>query len=323
MPANEKEVHGRSLDWPPTDFAFAQFVGGSVEMNWWSLARIVGRDNPWDLIIYNFQTEDPREVNFYMRTLLGCNKLYENNFVFFEADPGIIYVPPKSWVPPSRFKKGSSRRKYSRYISHLIAPIMRRAATVCPTVTGFGFSVSAADLRTAASHVEAGDIKCQIAPEIKFQNALGKYFTDDNKFLVAREPRSTHQDVTTIAHEGIHAGMDARKVKKILVSGGEMLAFTADCVIGARLFPNEVERILKAGRRARVDYDIVLAGWALAQDKTTRHNVNLDTLSTIRGSTVDDPFNKTKINIYSLLYDYIRLHYRPVWSDPIENDGIL
>ena len=38
--------------------------------NWWSLGRMFGID-VWKLIGYNFNTRNPDEVNWYLRTLVG------------------------------------------------------------------------------------------------------------------------------------------------------------------------------------------------------------------------------------------------------------
>jgi hypothetical protein len=52
--------------------------------------------NAWDLIYYNFQTKDPREVNWYLRNYTGCviTTWDDKNFRFSsDADPGIIFFP--------------------------------------------------------------------------------------------------------------------------------------------------------------------------------------------------------------------------------------
>lgn len=326
MSALVKEVTGRKIPWPPENFAFVQpVVSSEKKYSWWSIAKLVGRDNPWDLIIYNFQTEHPREVNYYMRELLGCKDVQGGNYTFEGADPGLLYVPQPSWVPPARFKKGSHRRKYSSSISRTITSTLRRAAPYCPEVRLNGISVSGADLTTVANHIEAGHIDCLIAPEVLRDGAVGQYNTEDDEFMLAREPHGSRQDVTTIAHEAIHAGLDSRgrAVPEMAASVGEVLAFVADGVIGARMFPGEVDRILKGEYLATPDYDIVLAGWALAQDEGTRSVVNLNHLRDIRGNPVRHPHKDLSFNIYNTVYEYARAHYFRGWTDIVKNNGIL
>jgi hypothetical protein len=50
-----------------------------------------------ELIWFNFMTNNPDEVNWYLRAYVGCNKKSPsgNNWMFSNsASPGIIYIPP-------------------------------------------------------------------------------------------------------------------------------------------------------------------------------------------------------------------------------------
>jgi len=40
--------------------------------NWGSIAQKYGFPDPWAIIYYNFQTRDPREVNWYLRSTSGA-----------------------------------------------------------------------------------------------------------------------------------------------------------------------------------------------------------------------------------------------------------
>ncbi len=62
--------------------------------SWITLATSRGVD-PWWLIQYNFETRDPAEVNWYLKTRVGCVKTTPSgNFVFSAgAKPGTIYLP--------------------------------------------------------------------------------------------------------------------------------------------------------------------------------------------------------------------------------------
>ena len=55
-----------------------------------------------ELIFYNFLTTNPDEVNWYLRSFVGCNKVSPsgNNWMFSSsARPGIIFVPPADHDP--------------------------------------------------------------------------------------------------------------------------------------------------------------------------------------------------------------------------------
>jgi hypothetical protein len=68
--------------------------------DWWKIAAREHID-PWVLILFNFDTTVPEEVNWYLRELVGCRHTKDGrNYTFFNADKskGKIYLPP---VPPS------------------------------------------------------------------------------------------------------------------------------------------------------------------------------------------------------------------------------
>ena len=63
--------------------------------NFESYAAFAGMD-VWKLIQYNFRTNVPQEVNWYLRNYTGCKKTTPDgkNFSFSDnADPGIIFFP--------------------------------------------------------------------------------------------------------------------------------------------------------------------------------------------------------------------------------------
>jgi hypothetical protein len=56
--------------------------------------------NVWDLIRFNYQTSDPREVNWYLHHRTGCKTADWDgkNFKFDDSDdPGIIHIPPYAY----------------------------------------------------------------------------------------------------------------------------------------------------------------------------------------------------------------------------------
>jgi hypothetical protein len=69
--------------------------------DWWKIAAREHID-PWALIIFNFDTHVPEEVNWYLRELVGCRHTKDGrNYAFFGADPSKrkIYLPLAP-VPP-------------------------------------------------------------------------------------------------------------------------------------------------------------------------------------------------------------------------------
>ena len=101
MPIEKPVIHyPLAVDWrPPSSIQYR--VKGSNDKKdpkrdtWISVARQHNLDVK-QLIWFNFQTEDPDEVNWYLGRNVGCNlaTLDGRNWMFSDsADPGIIYLP--------------------------------------------------------------------------------------------------------------------------------------------------------------------------------------------------------------------------------------
>ncbi|MBS1824207.1 MAG: hypothetical protein JST93_02715 [Acidobacteria bacterium] len=68
--------------------------GGKPTDSWETVASAY-RMNVMDLIKFNFKTVNSDEVNWYLRTRVGCRVASGsgNNWTFRDADPGMIYIP--------------------------------------------------------------------------------------------------------------------------------------------------------------------------------------------------------------------------------------
>jgi hypothetical protein len=83
-----KAIHQWSIPYSPKD--------KPVQEDWQSIARKFGI-GVQELIYFNFMTNNPDEVNYYLRVLVGCKKISPsgNNWMFHNnCYPGIIYIPP-------------------------------------------------------------------------------------------------------------------------------------------------------------------------------------------------------------------------------------
>ena len=88
--------------WPPADHRGPYRVGRDPSINWQLLAWSWGIKDVWDLIWFNFRTDDPRETNWYMHHYVGCWRSNDGkNFSFRDADPGIVYMPPLRYRSPA------------------------------------------------------------------------------------------------------------------------------------------------------------------------------------------------------------------------------
>ena len=76
---------------------------------WEKVANALRYTNAWDLIEFNFQTRDPREVNYYLRENVGCVLPTDDqkNWRFSTAaTPGVIYYARCQVRPVSGLIKG-------------------------------------------------------------------------------------------------------------------------------------------------------------------------------------------------------------------------
>lgn len=80
-----------------------------------------------DLIYFNFHTNDPDEVNWYLRRTVGCN-VSNNGGVDWafssSADPGVIYIPPSKVIDMEPEDITADK------------PVMQRIQEIADTVSG-------------------------------------------------------------------------------------------------------------------------------------------------------------------------------------------
>lgn len=71
---------------------------------WQSVARANNIKDVWGLIEYNFKTRSPAEVNYYLKSKVGCVDTTKDgkNWIFSsDASPGIIYLLPENTRKPA------------------------------------------------------------------------------------------------------------------------------------------------------------------------------------------------------------------------------
>ena len=88
--------------WPPAGHRKRVPVGKQAGQSFGSIAREAKMD-VWDLIEFNFQTRNPREINWYLRNYLGCKQTTADgkNYVFRGASKprAAIYLPSTARFP--------------------------------------------------------------------------------------------------------------------------------------------------------------------------------------------------------------------------------
>ena len=97
--ANEREPDDPlPADFEPEGFVERHRVSDGED---WASVAAQYNVNVKDLIYFNFHTNVPEEVNWYLRRNVGCNVSNDGdlNWAFSSsADPGLIYIPPSEVI---------------------------------------------------------------------------------------------------------------------------------------------------------------------------------------------------------------------------------
>lgn len=202
--------------WPPND-AMDKIAVTSAD-NWTTLQARFGRANAWDIIIYNFNTRDPVEVNWYLHNRIGCTLVTRDheNFRFGFGDPKHpaheipapagkkleIFIPHPKWRPASTADE-ILRREVIR--------TLRTAGTMNAQV-GF-LSISGQEFGDVVEMIEANRISVRHNSKMSDPGAYTPTSQKDLppnmmefRFAFPTGPNER----ALIVHEAVHAALDIR-----------------------------------------------------------------------------------------------------------------
>ncbi|MCU0873258.1 MAG: hypothetical protein MUE50_13035 [Pirellulaceae bacterium] len=179
-----------------------------------SLAGRYGRSDPWDIIEFNFRTRDPREVNWYLEYYVGCTKPSPdgNNYRFDSSDdPGIIYIPPRTWTPSEDL---ALRRLV---VGTLASPAINRL-----NVIHGGYQITGHSMAVVANKVIDGEIA------VVYDSSVGageaEYDSGTDAFHLGFRSAHTPTRKALVVHEAVHAALDL-KVAGVTIAESESLAY--------------------------------------------------------------------------------------------------
>ena len=180
--------------WPPPDHRGSYRVGRDPSINWQTLAWSWGLPDVWDLIWFNFGTDDPREVNWYMHHYVGCWKSNDGrNFSFKDADPGLVYMPPLRYKRPAV----------------LVAAMLDAKAAHFPYIAYKHIHIDRTYLLCVTRYIRSRRIK------VRFASTLGTdiaaVYNDDTFWLGDLVFSSGMSLSLTLVHEATHAILDLQK----------------------------------------------------------------------------------------------------------------
>jgi hypothetical protein len=207
--------------WPPMPFRDAYRVGDKPGANWQTVAAGFGVPDVWDLIWFNFQTTDPREVNFYLHRYVGCWQSKDaKNFSFMGAEPGVIYIPPWGYKRPN---PDPTKQRFLAMLSHGVAHF--------PYITYKNVHISRASFETVGMAVRNGKIGIGYDPDgLDRENAGAMYLGYANKFIFRDPFINTPENRGTVVHEATHAVLDMYKGNGLQILDNEFLAYLAEAI---------------------------------------------------------------------------------------------
>lgn len=216
-----------------------------------SIARDYGIADPWHLIEYNFNTRNPREVNYYLKFYVGCTESNDGkNYSFRDWDsPGEIHIPPSNWTP-------SKQERMKRMVTSALANYPANRISFHRS----GRSISSRSLATVANLVIDGEIGIVHDSSIALGSA--EYDSDLDNFHFNFETAESSTRKALIVHEAVHAYLDYMSDGTILVGESEALAYVAQCVYMYHVVSDPDSTRLTAGNE--LDDEVFRIGWQIA-----------------------------------------------------------
>lgn len=299
--------------WPPA---------GAVESRWatkgnfWELSRSVGRENPWDLIIFNFQTQDPLEVNWYLHHAVGCwNLTSSGNFKFEKSvtkdgKGGIIYIPPPHWRPPSYFSKGSGAGTFVSGIQHSAVAMLRGLSGRMPTVSHGETTMLPRDYATVADLIERQEVALDVNPDL---GGRGGYHDWEKRIVLRYIPRiGNARHVGTLANEAVHVATHYYEIANNRLKNEYVSTVVGSIAIGVSS-ERILERLIDPDRYKYWRY--YYAGWVWLNylKPSGVWRLDLDYLD----QEFEHPFLSKPVNAFSALKESMDKSYG--WAAKVED----
>jgi hypothetical protein len=223
----------RLSPWPPRESR------GSVRVrlgqSWLSIARDNLIPDAWDLIHFNFRTQDPPAVNRYMRHYIGCCIADDGrNFDFSGADmPGKIYLPPHGYSRHAGFK-----------FNDLVIAQLEKAHRHYPDISWQGFRFNHIDLGKIVSALRCGRAHAVFDPTLH-PSEPAHWRPISNVLAISTARLTSWRARQFLVHEATHAMIDESEAE-IYRWANELFAYTATALYARSVDDARVERMVKA-----------------------------------------------------------------------------
>lgn len=207
-------------DWPPPAYRARHKV--KLGESWLSVAMTHLVPDVWDLIYFNFATEDSLKVNWYMRHYIGCWAAApdDKNFMFTSYDdPGYVYIPPYGYA-----------RHTGLPFQAMVLSQLEKAVPHFPHVVFDGFHIGPTGLKAVLDAMRDGRISVEHDPTLPFTTPAN-YQSRKNRMRVRSASLTAWKERVILVHEAVHAVVDYRKYR-LYGWQNEFLAYTTHAVWG-------------------------------------------------------------------------------------------
>jgi hypothetical protein len=211
--------------WPPVPFREVYPVGNRAGANWQTVASNWSVDVA-DLIWFNFGTSDPRRINWYLHYYVGCHKSNDGkNFSFRQADPGLIYIPPRNWRRPWTVPLMNT------HVAWILAPLVGHFPR---TVSLSGLHITRGDFVAVVQAIRTGQINVMLKPTLphpaEYVPSLVAAFAPANTLVLKSLPVSDPLTRIFLVHEAVHAISDM-KGQDIFIWQTEFFAYATSALV--------------------------------------------------------------------------------------------
>lgn len=239
--------------WPPPACRTRHRV--RLGENWLSIARDNLVADVWDLIWFNFETDDPRKVNRYLHHYVGCWAAAEDrkNFRFTDHDePGFVYIPPHGYA-----------RRTGLPFQGLVLSQLEKSAQHFPYLILKNFHINLIGLGKVLDAMRTGRITALHEPELgtPAEYRPGSAKIPGPAIAVRSAAMASWLSRTILVHEAVHAIVHRNSFKGIYGWQNEFMAYAVEALWGRATDNTMAERMVS---QALHDDDITHNAYVLA-----------------------------------------------------------
>lgn len=203
--------------------------------NWEKIADRDGRTYVWDLIRDNFQTDDPMEVNWYLKHYVGCTVTKDGKNYSFDSSDAV------------KMSDGTSRRgriftktdirgitptppdDHDQLRQGMLDAINANSGLIFSLeFSMFGFDLYGSNYRVIRDYLRDRKVGCKYDASIPADQA--EYDSHHDLFIFRKKTFTGTSEVGHLVHELTHAVCDEREAGFLNKRQSEAIAYVAQCL---------------------------------------------------------------------------------------------